>query len=73
MRVVVGQPSQCGQVPAGRTTSHRNEIAVTAELVDVGARPRDDRLDIDDVARPAVVRRDAVVDRQAHPPLLGQA
>ena len=70
--VVGGEPGQRGQVAAGRTARHRNEIAVTAELVDVGPRPGDGGLDVGDVARPAVVRRDAVVDRQAHPALLGQ-
>ena len=55
---------------ACRTTRYRNEIAVATEPVDIGARPRDRGLDVGDVLRPAVMRRNAVVDRQAHPALL---
>ncbi|SGN98898.1 Uncharacterised protein [Mycobacterium tuberculosis] len=63
LRVVGGEPGQRGQVAAGRTTSHRNEIAVTAEFVDIGPCPRDGGLDIQDVSWPAVMRCDPVVDR----------
>ncbi len=70
--VVGGQAGQRRQMTAGRTTSHRNEIAVTAEPVDVGARPRDRGLHVGDVLRPAMVRRNPVVDGQTHPALLGQ-
>ena len=70
--IVGGQAGQRRQVATCRTARYRNEIAVAAEPVDVGARPRDRGLHIGDVLRPAVVRRHPVVHRQAHPALLGQ-
>ena len=73
LRVIGRKPGQRGQVSAGRTTRHRNEIAVATEFVDVGPSPRDGGFDIRDVPRPAVLRRDPVVDRQTHPALLGQS
>ncbi len=52
LRVVGGQACQRRQVSTRRTTRYRNEIAVAAELVDVGAGPGDRGLDVGDV-RPA--------------------
>ena len=57
---------------AGRGAADRHEIAVAAELVDVGARPRDRRLDVGDVRGPRVMRCHPVVDGQAHPAEFGQ-
>ena len=62
-----GQTGQRRQVATCRTARYRNEIAVAAEPVDVGARPRDRGLDVGDVRRPAMVRRHPVVHRQTHP------
>ncbi len=72
LRVVGGQTGQRGQVPAGRTTRHGDEVTIATEFVHVGPRPGDGGLDIGDVPWPAVVRRDPVVDRQAYPALFGQ-
>ena len=72
LRVVGGQTGQRRQVAAGRTSGDRHEIAVAAELVDIGARPSDRGLDVGDVRGPRVMRRHPVVDGQAHPAHLGQ-
>src|SRR5438270_5678520 len=65
--VVGGQPGQRRQVTAGRTTGYCNEIAVTTELVDVGAGPGDRGLDVGDVRGPTVVRGNPVLHREADP------
>lgn len=59
-------------MPAGRAARDRDEIAVAAELVDIGSRPGDRGLDVGEVPGPTVMRGHPVVDGQAHPALLGQ-
>ena len=60
-----GEARKAGHVSAGRTTGNGDEVAVTAVLVGVRARPRDGRLQIDDLARPAVTGACSVLHRQA--------
>ena len=68
--IVGRQARQRSQVAARRGPGDRHEVAVAAELVDIGPGPGDRRLDVHDVRRPRVVRRDPVVDRQTDPALL---
>ena len=72
LRVVGGQAGERGQVAACGRSADRDEVAVAAELVDVGARPRDRGLDVGHVRRPGVVRRHPIVDGQTYPAEFGQ-
>lgn len=68
----MGEARQCGQMAARGCAGKRHEVSVAAESIDVGPGPGDGGFDVLDVAGPSVPRRNAVIDRQAHPALCGQ-
>ena len=70
--VAGGQRRQRCEMATRRAPCDGDEVAVTAELVGVGAGPRDGSLHVHHVAGPAVAGRHPVVDGQAHPTRLDE-
>ena len=66
------QSGQRSEVPTRRRARDRDEVAIPAELVDVGPGPGDGGFDVGEVLGPRMIGRDAVVDRQAYPAHLGE-
>ena len=71
-RAVRGERGERGEVAARRAAGDRDERRVAAVLGDVLLDPRDRALHVDDVRRPPRLRREAVVDRDAHPAAFGE-
>ena len=66
-RVVGGERGQSSQVATSRTSGDRDVVGVPAVGGDVLPDPGDRLLDVDDVRREGVTRREPVVDRDADP------
>src|ERR1700757_98962 len=56
---------------AGRAAGHGDEIGVTAVVGDVAPYPGHSAFHIDDMVRPRMAGTSTVVNRHAHPALLG--